>query len=69
MKIWAPKMTHFFIEIILRHGRSPVNLLHIFRIPSDQNASAGLLLKNHGDGGTQFYHDVVSIYNSISEYS
>ena len=52
MKIWGPKMTYFFIEITLRHGCSSVNLLHIFRIPFYQNASAGLLLKNHGDGGT-----------------
>ena len=33
-----------FIEITLRHGRSPVNLLHIFRTPSYKNTSGELLL-------------------------
>ena len=32
------------IEIVLRHGCSPVNLLHIFRIPFYKNTSGGLLL-------------------------
>ena len=34
-----------FIEITLRHGCSPVNLLHIFRIPFPRNTSGWLLLK------------------------
>ena len=34
-----------FIEITLRHGCSPVNLLHIFRRPFYKNTSGGLLLK------------------------
>ena len=33
-----------FIEITLRHGCSPVNLLHIFRTPFPKNTSGGLLL-------------------------
>ena len=33
------------ISIILRHGCSPANLLHIFRTPSPKNTSGGLLLK------------------------
>ena len=33
-----------FIEIILWHGYSPVNLLHIFRIPFPRNTCGGLLL-------------------------
>ena len=33
-----------FIEIALRHGCSPVNLLHIFRTPFPKNTSGGLLL-------------------------
>ena len=33
-----------FIEIALRHGCSPVNLLHIFRTPFLKNSSGGLLL-------------------------
>ena len=34
-----------FIEIALRHGCSPVNLLHIFRTPFPRNTSGWLLLK------------------------
>ena len=33
-----------FIEIALRHGCSPVNLLHIFRTPFPKNTSGWLLL-------------------------
>ena len=33
-----------FIEITLGHGCSPVNLLHIFRIPFPKNTSGRLLL-------------------------
>ena len=33
-----------FIEITLRHGCSPVNLLHIFRTPFSKNTSGCLLL-------------------------
>ena len=32
-----------FIEITLRHGCSPVNLLHIFRTPFTKNTSGRLL--------------------------
>ena len=32
-----------FIEITLRHGCSPVNLLHIFTTPFPKNTSGGLL--------------------------
>ena len=38
------KLQNNFIEIALRHGCSPVNLLHIFRTPFQQNTSEGLLL-------------------------
>ena len=38
------KMLCNFIEITLRHGCSPVNLLHIFRIPLYKNTSGRLLL-------------------------
>ena len=34
-----------FTEITLRHGCSPVNLLHIFRTPFPKNTSRGLLLE------------------------
>ena len=33
------KLQSNFIEITLRHGSSPVNLLHIFRIPFTKNTS------------------------------
>ena len=39
-----PKLQSNFIEIALRHGCSPVNLLHIFRTPFHENTSAWLLL-------------------------
>ena len=39
------KLLCSFIEITLRHGCSPVNLLHIFKTPSHKNTSGGLLLK------------------------
>ena len=38
------KMFCNFIEITLRHGYSPVNLLHIFKTPFVKDTSGGLLL-------------------------
>ena len=38
------KLQGNFIEIALRHGRSPANLLHIFRTYFPKNTSEGLLL-------------------------
>ena len=38
------KLLSNFIEIALRHGCSPVNLLHIFRAPFPRNTSGWLLL-------------------------
>ena len=38
------KFQRSFIEITRRHGRSPVNLLHIFRTPFYKKISEGLLL-------------------------
>ena len=40
------KLQRNFIEIALRHGRSLVNLLHIFRTPFPRNTSGWLLLIN-----------------------
>ena len=37
------KLLRSFIEITLRHGCSPANLLHIFRTPFYKNTSGGLL--------------------------
>ena len=39
------KLQSYFIEITLRHGCSPVNLLHIFRTSSSMNTSGWLLLE------------------------
>ena len=39
-----PKSDFNFIEITLRHGWSPVNLLHIFKAPFSKNTSGGMLL-------------------------
>ena len=38
------KLNRFCIGIVLRHGCSPVNLLHIFRAPIPRNTSGWLLL-------------------------
>ena len=40
------KFASNFIEIALRHGCSPVNLLHIFKTPFLKNTSGRLLLTN-----------------------
>ena len=37
-----------FIEIALQHGCSPVNFQHIFRTPTYNNTSGGLLLNTSG---------------------
>ena len=39
------KLQSNFIEIVLRHGCSPVNLLHIFRTNFSKNTSGWLLLQ------------------------
>ena len=39
------KLLYNFTEITLRHGCSPINLLHIFRLPFPKNPSGRLLLK------------------------
>ena len=46
-----------FIEIALRHGCSPVNLLHIFGTPFPESTSGRLLLENifHGSDGERKY--------------
>ena len=38
------KLLYIFLENTLRHGCSPVNLLHIFRTPFHKNISGWLLL-------------------------
>ena len=43
------KLQSNFIDIALRHGCSPVNLLHVFRTTFPRNTSGWLLVKfeNH----------------------
>ena len=41
-----------FIEITLRHGYSPVNLLHIFKTPFLKDTSGGLLLVIDASNGS-----------------
>ena len=43
-----------FIEIALRHGCSPVNLLYIFRTPFPKNSSGWLLLIIENDSSESF---------------
>ena len=43
------KLQRNFIEITLRYGCSPVNLLHIFRTPFLKSTSGRLLLKSLSD--------------------
>ena len=52
------KLQSNFIGIILRHGYSPVNLLHIFRTRFTKNTSGWLLLSI----GWQTFHMWVSSY-------
>ena len=48
------KLPSSFIEITLRHGWSPVNLLHVFRKPFVKNTSGRLLLKNNDKDDDQY---------------
>ena len=43
-KLISIKILCNYIEVTLRHGCSPVNLLHIFRTPFTKNTSGSLLL-------------------------
>ena len=44
-RVISIKLQSNFIEISLRHECSPVNLLHIFRIPFPESTSGWLLLE------------------------
>ena len=45
-----PKCDFNKVEITLRHGCSPVNLLHIFRTPCPRNTSKWLLVRFQNEG-------------------
>ena len=47
------------IEIALRHGSSPVNLLHIFKTPFSRNTSEWLLL----------FSTIYNVHNLIGKLS
>ena len=55
-----------FIKIALRHGCSPVNLLHIFRTPFLKNTSGWLLLKFDRVLNTPLCYYHLSKHDSIS---
>ena len=58
------KLQSNFIEITLRHGCSPVSLLHTFRTPLPKNTSEGLLLFDilcNGFSGYCPYHNQVKV--------
>ena len=51
-------MLRKFIGITLRHGRSPVNLRHIFRKPVYKNTSGGLLSSE--DQLLKFMYEIIT---------
>ena len=54
----STKLQSNLIEIALRHGCSPVNLLYIFRTPFPKNTSEGLLL-------SQIHFCIPFLHNSM----
>ena len=54
------KFASDFIEIALRHGCSPANLLHIFRTLFPKNTSGGLLL-NFGTPQLLYFYVLIEI--------
>ena len=49
------KLLWNFIEITLRHGCSPLNLLHIFRIPFYRKTYGGLFLQAPNDNVQELF--------------
>ena len=62
----SENMQSNFIEITVRHGCSPVNLLHIFRTPFSKNTSRWLLLNIYKRNKKTFYEE--SLHISIFFY-
>ena len=62
-----------FIEITLRHGCSPVDLLHVFRAPFHKNTYGEMLLKNivqHSIGTLNFLKvSDCNLQNQSRDYS
>ena len=59
--VFSIKLLCKFIEITLRHGFSPINLLHISRTPFLKNTSGWLLLTNNKRHFllTQRFHNLI----------
>ena len=60
-----------FIQITLRHGCSPVNLLHIFRTPFTENTSERLLVvikKDFNKAGTTIYAQQIFDYLQLWQW-
>ena len=55
--IFLSKWNFFKIEIALRHGCSPVNLLHIFRTSFPRNTSGWLLPQQQNTSSHQSSHN------------
>ena len=68
------KLLQNFIEITLRHGCSPVNQLHIFRIPFYRKTYGGLFLQAPNENVQEVYFTVAvcrntfkTLYESVSK--
>ena len=57
------KLQSSFIEITLRHGCSPVNLLHVFRATFLKNTSGWLLLAKWKPKKVE---DIIAIYERVN---
>ena len=56
-----------FIEIALRHGCSPVNLLHIFRTPFPKNTPGWLLLSIPNSFGRKVDKEIISMRKFVEK--
>ena len=60
------KQQSMFIEITLRHGCSPLNLLYTLRTPFPKNTSGQLLLYRFlGIVGAVRFHFLIQKFNSV----